>query len=712
MKEIFKMIGRHWLSVLAVLILLFVQATAELSLPTYTSNIINVGIQQSGIENAAALQIRQEEMFKLLMFAEEQDTEKINSAYTLTDGVYYLNEELTSEEKQEISDILSIPMMIVYASRHMTEDADISFDMSAVMGADGTFDPAAVREMLSQLDDSIVSQVAINYVKEEYDALGVDVESMQISYMLGTGAIMLAYAFAAMAASVLITFIASRVAASLGRNIRETLFTKVMTFSNAEFDQFSTASIITRCTNDVQQIQMVSVMVMRMVLYAPIIGIGALVNVLNRGASMTWVIGMAVIVLLLLIGTLFTIAMPKFKIIQKIIDNLNRVSREILTGLPVIRAFSREEHEKERFDKANSDITKLNLFLNRLMTVMMPTMMFIMNGVSVLIIWVGAAQTDAGTMQVGDLTAFITYTMQIIMAFLMISAISIMLPRAMISFRRAGEIMDTEISVADPEQPESFDSEKKGLVEFRKVSFKYNNADEYALRDISFVSEPGKTTAVIGSTGSGKSTLANLIPRFFDVSEGEILVDGKDVRNVTLHDLRDKIGYVSQRAVLFSGSIRSNISYSDEGMSEERIVKAARISQSEEFISAKEGKYDDPISQGGSNVSGGQKQRLSIARAIAKEPEIYIFDDSFSALDYKTDVALRRALGEITRESTVIIIAQRISTVLNADQILVLNEGRIAGKGTHSELMKSCEIYRQIALSQLSEEELGGKEGA
>lgn len=712
MKKIFKMIGRHWLSVLAVMILLFVQATAELSLPTYTSNIINVGIQQSGIENAAALQIRQEEMFKLLMFAQEQDLEKINSAYTLTDGVYYLNEELTSEEKQEISDILSIPMMIIYASQHMTEDADISFDMSAVMGADGMFDPAAVREMLSQLDDSIISQVAINYVKEEYDALGIDTESMQINYMLGTGAIMLAYAFAAMAASVLITFIASRVAASLGRNIREALFTKVMTFSNSEFDQFSTASIITRCTNDVQQIQMVSVMVMRMVLYAPIIGIGALVNVLNRGASMTWVIGMAVVILLLLIGTLFTIAMPKFKIIQKIIDNLNRVSREILTGLPVIRAFSREEHEKERFDKANTDITRLNLFLNRLMTVMMPSMMFIMNGISVLIIWVGAAQTDAGTMQVGDLTAFITYTMQIIMAFLMISAISIMLPRAMISFKRAGEIMDTEISVADPEQPESFDGVNKGLVEFRKVSFKYNNADEYALRDISFVSEPGKTTAIIGSTGSGKSTLANLIPRFFDVTEGEILVDGKNVRSVTLHDLRNKIGYVSQKAVLFSGSIRSNISYSDENMSEERIVKASRISQSEEFISAKEDKYGDPISQGGSNVSGGQKQRLSIARAIAKEPEIYIFDDSFSALDYKTDVALRRALGEITRESTVIIIAQRISTVLNADQILVLNEGRIAGKGTHTELMKSCEIYRQIALSQLSEEELGGKEGA
>ena len=712
MKEILKMMGRHWLSVLAVLILLFVQASTELSLPTYTSSIINVGIQQSGIENAAALQIRQEEMFKLLMFAEEQDAEKINSAYTLTDGVYYLKEDITDEEKQEISDALSIPMMIIYASQHMTEEADISFDMSGVMGADGAFDPAAVREMLSQLDDSIVSQVAINYVKEEYDALGVDVESMQINYMLRTGAIMLGYAFAAMAASVLITFIASRVAASLGRNIRESLFTKVMTFSNAEFDRFSTASIITRCTNDVQQIQMVSVMVMRMVLYAPIIGIGALVNVLNRGADMAWIIGMAVIILLALIGTLFTIAMPKFKIIQKIIDNLNRVSREILTGLPVIRAFSREEHEKGRFDKANQDITKLNLFLNRLMTVMMPTMMFIMNGVSVLIIWVGAAQTDAGTMQVGDLTAFITYTMQIIMAFLMISAISIMLPRAMISFKRVGEIMDTKVSVADPEKPEDFEADKKGLVEFRDVSFKYNNADEYALKDISFVSEPGKTTAVIGSTGSGKSTLANLIPRFFDVTEGEILVDGKDVRKVTLHDLRDKIGYVSQKAVLFSGSIRSNIAYSDDGMSEERIVEAARISQSEEFISAKEDKYNDPISQGGSNVSGGQKQRLSIARAIAKKPEIYIFDDSFSALDYKTDVALRRALGEITRESTVIIIAQRISTVLNADQILVLNEGRIAGKGTHKELMQSCEIYRQIALSQLSEEELGGKEGA
>lgn len=427
---------------------------------------------------------------------------------------------------------------------------------------------------------------------------------------------------------------------------------------------------------------------------------------------MTWIIGIAVAALMCLIIVLFVFAMPKFKIIQKMVDNLNRISREILTGLPVIRAFSREEHEKKRFDKANTDITKLNLFLNRLMTIMNPTMMFIMNGISVLIVWVGAHQVDEGLIQTGDLTALITYTMQIIMSFLMISMISVMMPRAMISFKRVGEILDTESLITDPDSPQKFEEGQKGTVEFRNVSFKYDKADEYALQNISFVSRPGETTAIIGSTGSGKSTLANLIPRFFDVTEGEILVNGKNVKDVSLHDLRDKIGYVSQKAVLFSGTVKSNIAYSDQDMSEEQIKKAAEISQSEEFISQKTEGYESPISQGGGNVSGGQKQRLSIARAIAKKPEIYIFDDSFSALDFKTDAALREALRKNTAESTVILIAQRISTVLNADRILVLDEGRLAGIGTHKELMESCDIYRQIALSQLSEEELTGKEGA
>lgn len=713
MKEIARLIRKHWLTIAAVLILLFVQAMTELSLPAYTSNIINVGIQQGGIENTAIKTIREPQLQKLLMFTEEKEAKRIMSFYTLNDGIYSLKEGISQEEEEELSDIFAVPMLISYASEHMTGDSDMSFDMGAVSGENGTPDIAAVKEMLSQLDDSIVSQVAINYVREEYEAQEVDIASMQTDYMLKTGGIMLIYALISMAASVLVTFLAARFSATLGRDLRSTLFGKVMTFSNAEFDSFSTASVITRCTNDVQQIQMVAVMILRMVLYAPIIGAGALIRVLEQGVSMTWVIAMAVGVILCLIITLFIIAMPKFKIVQKLVDNLNRVSREILTGLPVIRAFSREEHEKKRFNAANTDITRLNLFLNRLMNVMMPAMMLIMNGVSILIVWVGAGEVDTGAMQVGDLTAFITYTMQIIMAFLMISMIAIMLPRAAVSYRRVGEILDKEISVKEPDVPEKFDDTRKGEVEFKNVSFKYHkNSDEYAIKDISFVSKAGETTAIIGSTGSGKSTVANLIPRFFDVTEGEILVDGKDIRKVSLHDLRDKIGYVSQKAMLFSGTIKSNIAYSDENMSEEQVAEAAKIAQAEEFITQKPDGYSDPISQGGGNVSGGQKQRLSIARAVAKKPEIYIFDDSFSALDFKTDAKLRKALSEITSDSTVIIIAQRISTVLNADRILVLDEGRAVGLGTHKELLESCEIYRQIALSQLSEEELNGKEGA
>lgn len=712
MKKIWAMIGKHWYAVAASFIMLYVMAMTQLAIPECTSNIINIGIQQNGIEYAAPEKIRQSELQKLLFMADKENAEKVLSFYTASDEVYELKESVSDEEKAEIADILSIPMVISYAGENMSGSSDIPLDTDGMLTAEGFPDTAAIKEQLSQLSDSIISQVAINYVKAEYDALGIDTLSMQMNYMLKSGGIMLIYALASVLSSVAVTFIASRTAATLGRDIREKLFRKVMTFSNAEFDQFSTASVITRCTNDVQQIQMVVSMFLTMVALAPIMGIGALVRVLNQGASMTWIIGVAVAALMCLIIALFIFAMPKFKIIQKMVDNLNRISREILTGLPVIRAFSREEHEKKRFDKANTDITKLNLFLNRLMTIMNPTMMFIMNGISVLIIWVGAHQVDEGLIQTGDLTALITYTMQIIMSFLMISMISVMMPRAIISFKRVGEILDTESLITDPEAPQKFEEDLKGTLEFRNVSFKYDKADEYALQNISFVSKPGETTAIIGSTGSGKSTLANLIPRFFDVTEGEILVDGKNVKNVTLHDLRDKIGYVSQKAVLFSGTVKSNISYSDSGMPDEQVKKAAKISQSEEFISQKTDGYDSPISQGGGNVSGGQKQRLSIARAVAKNPEIYIFDDSFSALDFKTDAALREALKQSTAESTVILIAQRISTVLNANRILVLDEGRLAGKGTHKELMESCDIYRQIALSQLSEDELNGKEGA
>lgn len=712
MKKIGAMIGKHWFAVAASFIMLYIMAMTQLAIPACTSDIINIGIQQNGIEYAAPERIRQSELQKLLFMTDNEDSEKILSFYSLSDEVYSLKDGVSDGERAEIANILSIPMVISYAGTNMNEGSELPVNMSGMLTAEGVPDTAKIKEQLSQISDSIISQVAINYVKAEYDALGIDTLSIQMNYMLKRGGVMLAYALAAVISCVAVTFIASRTAATLGRDIRETLFRKVMTFSNAEFDKFSTASIITRCTNDVQQIQMVVSMTLTMVALAPIMGIGALVRVLNQGASMTWIIGIAVAALMCLIIVLFVFAMPKFKIIQKMVDNLNRISREILTGLPVIRAFSREEHEKKRFDKANTDITKLNLFLNRLMTIMNPTMMFIMNGISVLIIWVGAHQVDEGLIQTGDLTALITYTMQIIMSFLMISMISVMMPRAMISFKRVGEILDTESLITDPDSPQKFEEGQKGTVEFRNVSFKYDKADEYALQDISFVSKPGETTAIIGSTGSGKSTLANLIPRFFDVTEGEILVNGKNVKDVSLHDLRDKIGYVSQKAVLFSGTVKSNIAYSAQDMSKEQIEKAAEISQSEEFISQKTEGYEAPISQGGGNVSGGQKQRLSIARAIAKNPEIYIFDDSFSALDFKTDAALREALRKNTAESTVILIAQRISTVLNADRILVLDEGRLAGIGTHKELMESCDIYRQIALSQLSEEELTGKEGA
>lgn len=712
MRKIMKLLGKHWAAIIAVFAFLVAQAYCELTLPQYTSGIINVGIQQGGIENAVITEIRETELMKLAMFMAPSDAETALSRYTLgEDGIYRLHENLTADEKENLAEILGKPMLIAYAMNNMGDGSDIQLDMSGLAGADG-FDMEKVNDAIDQLDPSIVSQVAVMYVKGEYAAIGVDTASMQTDYMIRSGLMMLLFAVCAMAANIVVTYLSARIGAAYGRDMRKSVFGKVMTFSSAEFDSISTASLITRCTNDVQQVTMTTVMMLRMVLYAPILGAGALIKVLNQGSSMTWVIAVGVAAVLLLVGTLFAVALPKFKIVQKLIDNLNRVSREILTGLPVIRAFSREEHEKKRFDAANVDITKLNLFLNRMMSVMFPAMMLIMNGLSVLIVWVGAGAVDSGSMQVGDLTAFITYAMQIIMAFLMLAMMSIMLPRAIVSQKRIGEILDTENSVKEPENPVHADSSKRGLVEFKDVSFHYGDADEEVLSGISFVSEPGKTTAIIGSTGSGKSTVVNLIPRFFDATGGEVLVSGVNVCDMTLNELRAQIGYVSQRAVLFSGTIASNIAYSDENMSEEQIRKAAEVAQSLDFIEEKEDKFADPISQGGTNVSGGQKQRLSIARAIAKNPDIYIFDDSFSALDYKTDVNLRKALNDYTCDSTVIIVAQRISTVLNADQIIVLDEGKIVGRGTHSELMTGCDVYRQIALSQLSQSELDGKENA
>ena len=561
------------------------------------------------------------------------------------------------------------------------------------------------------MPESIISQAAISFVKAEYKAMGLDLDQIQTNYMLKTGAIMVGLALLAMAVAVTVVLLSAKLAARLSRILRDHIFKKVMDFTNSEFDKFSTASLITRSTNDIQQIQMFVTMMFRIVVFAPLMGLGGIYKVLKTNVDMTWTIAIGVVAIMTVILVLFTVAMPKFKVLQKLIDRLNLVSREILTGLPVIRAFSTEKHEKERFDTANKNLMKTNLFVNRAMTFMMPLMMLIMNAMTVLIVYVGADNIDLGRMQVGDLMAFIQYAMQIIMSFLFISMVSIMMPRAQVAAERVNEILDMEIMIKDPKQPKEFLNEKKGEVEFKHVSFRYPDAGEDMLHDISFTAPSGKTTAFIGSTGSGKSTLINLIPRFFDVTEGSILVDGVDIREVKQSDLRDKLGYVPQKGVLFSGTIDSNLRYGKEDASEEEVKKAARIAQAADFIEEKKEAYDSPIAQGGSNVSGGQKQRLSIARAVAKDPEIYIFDDSFSALDYKTDVTLRQALARETKGSTTLIVAQRISTILHADQIVVLDEGRVVGTSTHEELLESCPVYLQIAKSQLSEDDFAKARG-
>ena len=566
-----------------------------------------------------------------------------------------------------------------------------------------------IKEMDKQLVDlpeTMISQGAVSFVKNEYDEIGIDTGNLQTKYILTTGAKMIGITVLSMIAAISVGFLASRVGASLGRTLRSKTFEKVMRFSSKEMTEFSTASLITRSTNDIQQIQQMTVMMLRMVFFAPFMALGGIYKVLNTNTSMTWIIGVAVLGVLVIVGILFSTVMPKFKILQNLVDKLNLVTREVLTGLPVIRAFSTERFEEKRFDGVNKDLTKVNMFVNRMMSCMMPAMMLVMNAISVLIVWVGAKNIDTGAMQVGDMMAFIQYTMQIVMSFLMISMISVMLPRAAVSANRINEVLEKDIVIKDDKNTKSFDKNKKGLVEFKNVSFKYPDADEEILHDINFTAKSGETTAFIGSTGSGKSTLINLIPRFHDVTEGEIKVDGVDIRNVSLHDLREIIGYVPQKGILFSGTIDSNLRYGKKDASEEEIKKAAEIAQSIDFINEKEDKFNSEISQGGSNVSGGQKQRLSIARAIAKDPEIFIFDDSFSALDFKTDAKLRKALKTETKDSTVLIVAQRISTIIDADQIVVLDEGRIVGIGTHKELLKNCEIYKEIALSQLSKEEL------
>jgi len=562
---------------------------------------------------------------------------------------------------------------------------------------------------MKDMPDSIVTQAAVQYVELEYEGQGIDVDQMQIRYILMSGLKMLGLALVIMIAAISVTFLSARVAAILGRNLRNGVYRKVISFSGEELNHFSTASLITRSTNDIQQVQQVFAMIFRIVLYAPILGIGGVLKVLQTDASMTWILGVAVAAIMVLVGLLFKIAMPKFTKLQYLIDELNLVSREILTGIPVIRAFSREKHEEERFEKANDRLTKTNLFVNRCMTFMMPAMMLIMNGITILIVYNGAHAVDNGTMQVGNMMAFMQYAMQIIMSFLMITMMSIMLPRASVAAKRINEVMDTKVSILDGDAGALPDKGAKGEVRFEHVGFSYPGADEETLTDIDFSAHKGETVAFIGSTGSGKSTLVNLIPRFFDVTSGRILVDGVDVRDMKLTELRDRIGYVPQKGVLFSGTIDSNIRYGKEDASEAEVQRAAEVAQAWDFIQEKEEKMESEIAQGGTNVSGGQKQRLSIARAIAKRPEIYIFDDSFSALDYKTDVVLRRALKKETKDATTLIVAQRISTILHADRILVLDEGRVVGQGTHKELLKSCEVYRQIAMSQLSEEELANE---
>ena len=717
MLKMFHYMKERWYYVVMIIVLLFVQAYCDLSLPDYTSKIVNVGIQQKGIEDGVPDTIRKESMEHLLLFLDEEEKAEVEDAYTLKDDVYKRN-DVTKEERDELNSILAIPMMAAGSLENEEKAAEIKTQMGLPEESDlwqvleqlpqEQLDAMkdSLTEKIKEMPESIVTQAAVQFVQTEYEAQGIDVDAMQIQYLMTSGLKMLAMALVIMLAAVSVTFLSSRVAAFLGRNLRNGVYRKVISFSGEELNHFSTASLITRSTNDIQQVQLVFAMIFRIVLYAPILGVGGVLKVLQTDVSMTWILGVAVVAILILVGFLFAVAMPKFKILQYRIDELNLVSREILTGLSVIRAFSREKHEEERFEEVNERLTKTNLFVNRCMTFMMPAMMLIMNGITVLIIYNGSHAVDNGTMQVGNMMAFMQYAMQIIMSFLMITMMSIMLPRASVSAKRINEIMETKVSIESPETAKIPENNKKGEVRFEHVGFAYPGAEEETLTDINFTAQKGETVAFIGSTGSGKSTLVNLIPRFFDVTSGKILVDGVDIREMGLHDLRERIGYVPQKGVLFSGTIDSNIRYGKEDATKEEVNRAAEIAQAQEFIGQKEKGMESEIAQGGTNVSGGQKQRLSIARAIAKNPEIYIFDDSFSALDYKTDVVLRRALKKETKDATTLIVAQRISTILHADKILVLDEGKIVGEGTHKELLKTCEVYQQIAMSQLSKEEL------
>lgn len=759
MLKILKNLKESWTAVIAIIILLCIQAAADLKLPDFTSQIVNVGIQQSGIENVAPEVIRKSTLDNLQYFTDDYETilenyeiveknEKNIKEYPLLESeeIYKLK-NISKSELENLNNIISKPLMTLSVmsneetankikekmqSTNAESSQEIEQSQMAQMQAlstvleNGTLMDAIkvlpeearesmlkeVKEQINSMSDTILKQGAIAAVKNEYEAIGVSTTSISNKYIIKTGLQMLGVAMITMVSAISIMFLSSRVAARLGKTLREKVFRKVLSFSNQEFNEFSAASLITRSTNDIQQIQQLLSILFRVVVYAPIIAIGGLITVVSTSnLSMAWIIGLAVLAILIVVGTLFATTMPKFKKSQTLIDKLNLVSREILTGIPVIRAFNTQKREEDRFESANKDLMKNSVFVNSVMSMMMPIMMLIMNSIMILIIWVGGHNIDSGVMQVGDMMAFLQYTMQIVMSFLMISMISIMLPRASVSAKRINEVLEKEPAIKDKPELEQakFDLKKKGLVEFRNVSFRYPDAESEILSDISFTANPGETTAIIGSTGSGKSTVVNLIPRFYDVTGGEILIDGVNIKDVSQKDLRSKIGFVPQKGILFSGTIESNIKYGKD-ITDDEMKRVAEIAQASEFIEKKDEKYDSEIAQGGNNVSGGQKQRLSIARALAIDPEIFVFDDSFSALDLKTDRNLRDALKKQTSGKTIIMVAQRVSTIMNAEQIIVLEDGKIVGKGTHEELLKNCETYKQIALSQLSSEELERKE--
>ena len=726
-------------SLVAIFALLFVQAMTDLALPGYMADIVNIGIQANGVENAVPEAIRSSEFDKLALFMSDSDKSEVAADYlkldkqTLAPSDYatYVGEfpplanepvyQLNTSDKTKVAELNTIfrtPVFIVMAIEQQGAAVFAGANLTIPAGTDpfqalAQMSPdilTAVRsqatETIAALPPSLISQSSVVYLTKEYEALGIDLTGIQSKYILRVGGVMLLITLLGAACSVAVGFLAARVAAGLARNLRKQIFERVESFSNTEFDKFSTASLITRSTNDITQVQMLLVMLFRIVFYAPILGIGGIIKVIGGEASMSWIIAAAVMAILTIIGVMLIIAIPRFKIVQKLVDKVNLVTREILSGLMVIRAFNTQKREEEKFDIANKDLTKVQLFINRIIVLLMPMMMLIMNVVMITIVWVGAHQVDAGKLQVGDMMAFMQYTMQIIMSFLMVSMVFIMLPRAIVSVQRINEVLDTEPAIKNPEKPYHYNGDIKGQVEFKNVSFRYPSAEDDVLKGVTFIVKPGQTTAIIGSTGSGKSTLINLIPRFYDVTGGSILVDGMDIRKVTQHELREKIGYVSQKTLLFSGTIASNIRYANENATDKEVEKFAETAQALDFIKNSELGLEAAVAQGGANLSGGQKQRLSIARALAKKPEIYIFDDSFSSLDYTTDAALRRALRRETNNATVLIVTQRISTITGSDQIVVLDHGEIVGIGKHKELLESCEVYREIAQSQMTKEEL------